>query len=72
MEVAIHQAACGPAPRGAVLFFGFEVAFPSLDREYLWFILGATGVPPPVLRAMRALNARIWHWLKLQPWPISA
>ena len=50
--------------RAALIFLDFGAAFPSLSHDFLWLVLEAIGVPPPVLSAIRELYRHNRHWMR--------
>ena len=50
-------------PKGAIVFWDFKAAFPSLSHECMFSVLQSIGLPTEHLHAVQALYADVQHVL---------
>ena len=53
-------------PRGALILFDFEAAFPSVSHAYLWQALRALGVPNALINALKCFYANNVQMIKVK------
>ncbi|CAK0896103.1 unnamed protein product [Prorocentrum cordatum] len=51
--------------RGAIVLFGFKVAFPSLSHDYMWEVVVAIGLRACYVDALRLFYTGNKHWIRI-------
>ena len=64
VETRAAKFAFNPNSYPCVIFFDYAAAFPSIARAFIWIVMEIIGVPPFIIRAIRALYANNIHFTR--------